>query len=218
MWALPLAISQPQLTQPPGYYRLWVNGIHHGDISLNNLMYSISATGKPEGVLNDYDLASWDEFPTMNSDRTGTGPFVALNMLSEALEKRIPRLYRHDAESFTWVLTYGTLASLQYNNRSLKIARPPDLDPWFNRNHRVHLQSRLALPDTYGRRIPVTEPHQRYFRTIKNLIGYWVALDDTFPDSRSIEEAEPEIDDPKGALESLIEGMEAAFGTNVEDE
>jgi len=31
-------------------------------------MYNPSPTGKPEGVLNDYDLASWKEHPTPNSD------------------------------------------------------------------------------------------------------------------------------------------------------
>ena len=41
-----------------GHYRLWVNGIHHGDISLKNLMYAILSTGELKGVLNDYDLAS----------------------------------------------------------------------------------------------------------------------------------------------------------------
>ena len=76
---LPLAISRLQLTQTPGHCRLWVDGIHHGDVSFDNLMYSISATGKPEGVLSDCDLASWNEFPTTNSDRTGTVPFMALN-------------------------------------------------------------------------------------------------------------------------------------------
>jgi len=70
----------------------WVNGIHHCDININNLMYSPSGSppAKPEGVLDEYDLASWDKFPTTNGDRTWTIPFTAPGILSGRLEDRIP--------------------------------------------------------------------------------------------------------------------------------
>jgi hypothetical protein len=177
-------------------------------------MYGISATGKPEGVLNDYDLASWDKFPTTNNDRTGTVPFMALDMLNNGLEKRIPRLYRHDAESFIWVLTYITLVSVQYKGRFIKISRPQSLNSWFAQDHEVHLSSKQGLPGYYGRRFPVTESHEWHLTTTGRLIEYWVRFDIASYDNPD----EQEIDDPKGALESFIRGVEAAFGGNVADE
>ena len=71
-----------------------MNGIHHGDISLKNLMYGILAkTGVPVGVVNDFDLASWDDHSTTNNDRTGTIPFMAIDLLDGGLDSRIPRFY-----------------------------------------------------------------------------------------------------------------------------
>ena len=181
-------------------------------------MYSISVTGKPEGVLNDYDLASWDKFPTTNSDRTGTVPFMALNMLRGGLEQRIPRLYSHDAESFIWVLAYVTLVSVHYNGRFVKISRPLALNSWFAGVRVDHIQSKQALPGNYDRWFPVNKSHKRYSTITRNLIDYWALAHCAWFDARSTGSAEPEIDDPKGALESLIEGVEAAFKGNVPDE
>src|SRR5205085_2329509 len=123
LYVLPPAVAQSPLTRSPGHHRLWVNGVHHGDISLNNLMYSLSPTGKPKGVLNDYDLASLVDSPTTNNDRTGTIPFLALNMLGGRFDDRIPRLYRHDAESFIWVLTYIALVNVEYKGHTVKVSR-----------------------------------------------------------------------------------------------
>jgi len=86
-------------------------------------MYNFPPIGTLSGVVNDDDLASWVKFPNTNSDRTGTIPFMALNMLSSGFEDQIPRLHRHDAESFTWALAYVTLVSVQYESRSVKISR-----------------------------------------------------------------------------------------------
>ena len=181
-------------------------------------MYDISATGKPEGVLNDYDLASWDKFPTTNNDITGTVPFMALNILADELEKQSPRLYRHDAGSFIWVLAYITLVSVQYNNCSVKISRPHALSCWFAENHYNHLNSKQALPRTYGLWFPVAESYKRYLATTRNLIEYWVQLDCTLFDLRAAGSTGPEMDDPRDTLENLIKGVDATFGANVEKE
>ena len=89
-------------SHPPGHYQLWVNGIHHCDISLKNLMYDIpSETGVPVGVVNDFDLASWDNHPTKNNDRTGTIPFMAIDLLDGGLETHIVRPTRPlDTDTF----------------------------------------------------------------------------------------------------------------------
>ena len=66
------------------------------------------------GVLNDFDLASIME-PGATSPlkigirRTGTPLFMAVDLLSdEALSMGVPRLYRHDLESFAWILLYAS--------------------------------------------------------------------------------------------------------------
>jgi hypothetical protein len=85
----------------PGHRQLWANGIEHNDISVKNLMYD--ETNK-RGVLND--LAHWttQRRPT-GTERTGTRPFMALDLLTdEAWDGKVERLYRHDCESFVWVL------------------------------------------------------------------------------------------------------------------
>ena len=127
-------------------------------------MYNPSPTGEPEGVLNDYDLASWNKFPTMNSDRTGTIPFMPLDMLNGGLENRIPRLYRHDAESFIWVLAYITVINMEYKGHTVKISRPPSVGSWFAGDCEVHLHSKHAFSNYYGNRFPVTEPYRQIGR------------------------------------------------------
>ena len=67
------------------------------------------------GVLNDFDLASIMEPgatspPQTGIRRTGTPLFMSVDLLSdEALNVGIPRLYRHDLESFAWILLYASV-------------------------------------------------------------------------------------------------------------
>ncbi|KAJ7592400.1 hypothetical protein C8J56DRAFT_1161612 [Mycena floridula] len=89
------------------HFLLWRLGIEHGDISVSNLMYN-ERTQK--GILNDWDLATYRFLVTasvlsLRRDRTASMPFVALQLLDDAGWKgEIRRLYRHDLESFAWVL------------------------------------------------------------------------------------------------------------------
>ena len=202
----------------PGHHRLWVNGIHHGDISLNNLMYNSSPTGEPEGVLNDYDLASWKKYSTANSARIGTIPFMSLSMLNDGLENRIPRLYRHDAESFIWVLAYVTTINVEYKSSSVKISRPQLINPWFAGDPLRHTTAKYAFPGLYGCLVPVTKPHKRYINTIRSLVDYWVQLDCVSYESKSAEPIEPENDDPRGALGDMVRGVEAKLGADAQRE
>jgi len=181
-------------------------------------MYNPSPTGEPEGVLNDYDLASWTDHPTANSDRTGTLPFMSLNMLNSGLEDRIPRLYRHDAESLIWVLAYITLVDVEYRGCSVKIFRPQKIDSWFGEDRESHISSKYAFPGGYGRRLPVTEPYERYIDTIRNLVDYWVRLDyDSYP-LKSAGPTKPEADDPRSALENLVKGVEGTLSVDGQRE
>lgn len=86
-------------------------------------MYGICRkTGEPVGIVNDFDPASWVDHPTSNKDRTGTIAFMAIDLLDGGLDGHIPRLYRHDIESFCWVLAYFTVADIEYKNNIIKIS------------------------------------------------------------------------------------------------
>ncbi|EEB89019.1 hypothetical protein MPER_12938 [Moniliophthora perniciosa FA553] len=91
------------------HYLLWCIGIAHGDISLSNIMYN---TATKKCILNDYDLASLmdpgTEVPERQGyERTGTRPFMALELLgAEGVAGQTQRRYRHDLESFYWVLVW----------------------------------------------------------------------------------------------------------------
>ncbi len=89
-----------------GHYRLWDRGVQHNDISEKNLMYD--KLNENRGILNDFDLAHLaDRDPPSGLERTGTMPFMALDLLTdEAWEGGVKRLYRHDCESFAWVLLW----------------------------------------------------------------------------------------------------------------
>ena len=53
------------------------------------------------GVLKDWDLATvHSSSGTPNTDRTGTIPFMALQLLSG---EHVVHMFRHDAESFIWL-------------------------------------------------------------------------------------------------------------------
>ena len=75
------------------------------------------------GVLNDFDLAhvSGEERPS-GTERTGTMPVMALDLLTkDAWTGKVERLYRHDCESFVWVLLW---ICSRYDNGA-EIKNPP---------------------------------------------------------------------------------------------
>ncbi len=57
------------------------------------------------GVLIDFDLAILHGGPSKNTERIGTMPFMALDILASIIVANTDQLhlYRHDAESFLWV-------------------------------------------------------------------------------------------------------------------
>jgi hypothetical protein len=89
---------------------LWVLGIAHSDVSFHNLMLDGN-----NGILNDFDLASImdpgaDSPSKIGHRRTGTSMFMPLELLTDpGVKGLVPRLYRHELESFAWVLLYATL-------------------------------------------------------------------------------------------------------------
>ncbi|KAI6125888.1 hypothetical protein EDD16DRAFT_1474019, partial [Pisolithus croceorrhizus] len=109
-----------------GHLSLWKNGVYHRDVSPSNLMFKLTSDGKIMGVLNDYDLAPVED-GVARTDRTGTVPFMALELLDpEGPCGQINHAYEYDAESFIWVLTWITL---RYDNGTLRATGRP-LDEW----------------------------------------------------------------------------------------
>ncbi|KAF8881294.1 hypothetical protein CPB84DRAFT_254716 [Gymnopilus junonius] len=84
---------------------LWQNFVEHGDPSLSNLMYD---PVEKCGVLTDFDLSLLQWEPRVfGTDRTGTIPFMALDLLtSQYWTGYRARYYHHELESFLWILPY----------------------------------------------------------------------------------------------------------------
>ena len=74
----------------------------------------------PRGILNDWDLAhicAKDGSTSISGERTGTVPFMALDLLAEAYwDGKIKRLFCHDLEGFIWILPW---VFLQFNGNKL---------------------------------------------------------------------------------------------------
>ena len=77
----------------------------------------IRKDGHTLGILIDFDLAIIADMPSDNQHRTGTRPFMAMALLQS--ETPIRRQYKHDAESFFWVVVYNTTSSKSVNGWGL---------------------------------------------------------------------------------------------------
>ena len=194
-------------------------------------MYDTSKANEPVGVVNDFDLATWVEHQTTNNDRTGTIPFMAIDLLDGGLDERIPRLYRHDMESFVWVLTYITVANIQYEDRAIKISPLKQVGSWFKDNNHtdryVHIQTKRYLHSSYGYSQRVTGGYFCYRSVVQRMVWYWGDFHQTIEnikyapqplnlnESNHDEEPAPgglEVDDPRGSLELFVTKVEKSLG------
>jgi hypothetical protein len=89
--------------------------------------------GRFMSVLNDFDLSSRKQIMSSTKvaprglERTGTVPFMAMELLTlDAIAGNVEHVYRHDAESFIWVLTW---MCLRYEGGKLREKDRP-LDGW----------------------------------------------------------------------------------------
>ncbi|KZV64382.1 hypothetical protein PENSPDRAFT_171019 [Peniophora sp. CONT] len=88
------------------HYVSWTErGVYHRDPSVHNVMYREGEKGEKLGVLNDWDLATDIESMHDGLERTGTVPFMALELLDDS-SGQIKHQYRHDLEAFYWVLVW----------------------------------------------------------------------------------------------------------------
>ncbi|KIK40225.1 hypothetical protein CY34DRAFT_807451 [Suillus luteus UH-Slu-Lm8-n1] len=108
------------------HHALWKIGVHHRDVSPNNQMV-YSLCGRFIGALNDYDLSSLKRDGPSCLERTGTVPFMAIDLLMpEAIAGNVEHVYAYDAESFIWVLIW---VCLRYENGKLLSKNRP-LEEW----------------------------------------------------------------------------------------
>jgi len=93
-----------------GHSGLWTQGVYHRDIRDGNLMYrKDNNTGEVIGVLADFDLSSLEAKTSRNTERTGTVPFMALDLLStKGLAGEVEHDYGHEVEAYFWVGVYDT--------------------------------------------------------------------------------------------------------------
>ncbi|KAG5649605.1 hypothetical protein H0H81_002882 [Sphagnurus paluster] len=93
---------------------LWVNGTKYG--SMNLLAKYDQDQGTTIGFLNDFDIAHLKKNRRVDKPRLAAMPFMAFDLLTlEYHRGRVERLYRHDLESFIWVLVFVTLARCTSN-------------------------------------------------------------------------------------------------------
>lgn len=99
----------------------------HRDISVNNLM--VDPHTPWVGVLIDLDLAldldTRGKQPASSLHRTGTLPFMALDLLHD--DDDYPQHHRHDLESFAYVLTW---IAARYQDGAELNEKPLPLDEW----------------------------------------------------------------------------------------
>src|ERR1700730_4848321 len=98
------------------------------------------------GVLNDWDLSYYCRSGldtgcvVRGESRTGTFPFMALDLLSEeAWRGNLQRLYRHDLEGFIWILPW---VFLQFED---SVLTNPVLDGWRTGDYAEYADAKRAL-------------------------------------------------------------------------
>ena len=147
-----------------GHYYLSLGGVEHNDISEKNLMYD--RFNEDRGILNDYDLAHLSGRPRPSgTERTGTMPFMALDLLTDdAWDGKVKRVYRHDCESFAWVLLW---ICCRYKDGK-EIHEPP-LRELITADFKVCLREKLAYLD---RKLAATTSYKPYWRVVMDLLNW----------------------------------------------
>ncbi|KAG1751618.1 uncharacterized protein EDB91DRAFT_1216918 [Suillus paluster] len=127
---------------------LWKEGVHHRDVSPPNMMFYKTDKGVLIGVLNDFDLSSLaTRQGPQGNERTGTVPFMALDLLTpEGQRGEVEHLYRHDLESFIWVLVWVCLRYRQ------GVLLPPEIRPfdaWATAGPEACREKKLSFLDRF---------------------------------------------------------------------
>ncbi len=143
-----------------GHHRAFTQGkVLHRDISEGNSMFYRDEEGAAVGLLGDFDNASKvkkDEGDVIGSNlkqRTGTVPFMALDILTSA-GTPIPHFYRHDLESFLYLLIW---AGVHFDlNAGVCLDTSPTLAGW-NAKYTYEFESAMSKKSLFWQRQAVAE-------------------------------------------------------------
>jgi hypothetical protein len=121
-----------------GHYIFWEGGARHQDISEGNLL--VRRRGDDIfGVLNDWDLSFLEGDSTDVGERTATIPFLALDLLNDSYwDGKLEVLYRHDLESFIWILVWALFC---YDKGEM--ISPLPLRDWLTGDHKECYRQKL---------------------------------------------------------------------------
>ncbi|KAI0315654.1 hypothetical protein OF83DRAFT_336393 [Amylostereum chailletii] len=124
------------------HFALWRKGVYHNDLSVANLMYHETG-GKIHGVVNDWDLATVDESTHDGFEKTGTVPYMPLELLTNGIRLhplKLKRLYRHENESFMWIMA---ALFLRYNMG--KRVPNPSVEAWETGDWNACLNAKISF-------------------------------------------------------------------------
>ncbi|KAG2052932.1 hypothetical protein BDR06DRAFT_491012 [Suillus hirtellus] len=151
----PFSCSSSFIHYSIGHRALWKGGVLHRDVSPSNLMV-YRLRGQFIGVLNDYDLSSFKRDGPRGLERTGTVPFMAVELLSpDAMAGKVEHMYAHDAESLIWVLTW---VCLRYEGGHLLSKNRP-LEEWLKVDARTCGNEKAGFVLTGIRSVRPSGPH-----------------------------------------------------------
>lgn len=146
------------------HHMLWKGGVYYRDISPSKLMYYRLPCGRVISVLNDYDLSSIQDDCAGGNERTGTVPFVSINLLTlSAMDGAVEHMYWHYAESLIWFFVW---VCLRYKNGKLRRKRILPLDQWLKVNAPscACLKSHFLLAEHLGSTTRPSASHQENWR------------------------------------------------------
>lgn len=118
--------------------------ILHRDISIFNLAYYTDETGRVIGVLIDFDLASAPpfDFERTSNHRTGTVPFMALDVLDISAGTICVHGLHHDLESYFYVIMWHGLG---YRGASRPKTNSDPLEGWRKGSWQQVMNSKMAF-------------------------------------------------------------------------
>jgi hypothetical protein len=157
--------------------------------------------GIKRGVLNDFDLARLSGSgprPT-GRDRTGTMPFMALDLLTkEGINGQLERLYRHDAESFAWSLMYIFIRI--DHPTGTPVEDKQSLRSWLVTDYEQCQAHKIAFCSNLSK-YQSTNSYKQYWNAATGLITFWI-------------DRHNEADKAKLALQNYEEQSQARKGTS----
>ncbi|KAJ3713741.1 hypothetical protein DFJ43DRAFT_1034217, partial [Lentinula guzmanii] len=158
------------------HHRAYKNGGYlHRDISETNLMIDRDGDDAVVGVLCDWDLSSAvdDDGVVVTSSnathRTGTYPFLATDLLAE---KPPVHLYRHDLESFFYILIWAGL-HYSFDGEAAKYHVHDEVKVWMDAGR--HIDARKDKKSLIlGARENAKHVFDHFHPDFKPLVKQWV--------------------------------------------